>query len=61
MPALTLQAFVHRDKLFTWQLYASKPNGASTFPSYGIEFVKTMRNTIVSAMPSDWNWGIYAN
>ena len=52
---------MHRDKLFTWQLYASKPNGASTFPSYGIEFVKTMRNTIVSAMPSDWNWGIYAN
>ena len=58
---LTLQAFVHRDKLFVWQLYAAKPKGASTFPASGIPWIKALRNTIVSAMPSDWNWGIYAN
>lgn len=54
-------AFVHRDKLFTFQCYASKPSSASSFPSYGVSFVTKMRDTIISNMPSDWAYGIYAN
>lgn len=54
-------AYPHRDKLFTLQLYASKPKDASTFPSYGRPFITSMRSTIIDKQPADWPYGMYAN
>ncbi|KAK1223162.1 hypothetical protein PQX77_013967 [Marasmius sp. AFHP31] len=54
-------AFVRRDTLFTWQLYASSSNGQPPYPEDGFTFVDGVVNSIVGSMPSDWDYSAYAN
>lgn len=54
-------AFVHRDSIFTWQLYASSPTMSPPFPDSGFDFLDDLVGNFTSAMPSDWKYGAYLN
>ncbi|GAA5992204.1 hypothetical protein JCM11641_001014, partial [Rhodosporidiobolus odoratus] len=43
-------SFGHRDKLVTWQFYASSPTYGLPWPEEGIDFVQGMFDTIVDGM-----------
>ncbi|EEB87939.1 hypothetical protein MPER_14494, partial [Moniliophthora perniciosa FA553] len=58
--AVDSSAFGRRDSLLTMQLYASAGQ-ASGFPQDAFTFLDGLVQTMTSAMPSDWNYGAYAN
>ncbi|KAI3599207.1 glucooligosaccharide oxidase [Moniliophthora roreri] len=58
--AVDSTAFGRRDSLLTMQLYASAGK-ASSFPQDAFTFLDGLVQTMTSAMPSDWNYGAYAN
>ncbi|KAK1223161.1 hypothetical protein PQX77_013966 [Marasmius sp. AFHP31] len=54
-------AFVRRDALFAWQLYASSSNYQPPYPDEGFTFVDGAVNSIVGSMPGDWDYSAYTN
>ncbi|KAL0060092.1 hypothetical protein AAF712_013137 [Marasmius tenuissimus] len=54
-------AFVRRDTLFTWQLYASSSDNQPPYPEEGFTFVDGVVNSIVGSMPNDWDYSAYTN
>ncbi|KAL0057742.1 hypothetical protein AAF712_015607 [Marasmius tenuissimus] len=54
-------AFVRRDTLFTWQLYASSSNNEPPYPEEGFTFVNGAVDSIVKSMPSNWDYSAYTN
>ncbi|KAH8827633.1 hypothetical protein DL96DRAFT_1708964 [Flagelloscypha sp. PMI_526] len=49
-------AFVRRDLLFNFQLYASSSNNKPPYPDAGFTFVDGMLNSIVNKESQDWNY-----
>ncbi|KAK4700590.1 hypothetical protein P7C70_g5653, partial [Phenoliferia sp. Uapishka_3] len=56
-------SFAHRDKLLTFQMYASSPTSAPPFPDEGFTFLQGAYDSIVNPMSSVWgdDWGAYVN
>jgi len=44
-------AFVRRDTLFTWQLYASSADNNPPYPEEGFSFVDGERHCVLSPLP----------
>jgi hypothetical protein len=61
--SLTSSSFAHRNKLLTFQMYASSPTYANPYPAAGIDFVNGMYNAVVQPMLSAWGstYGAYVN
>ncbi|KAL0572838.1 hypothetical protein V5O48_009128 [Marasmius crinis-equi] len=59
--AVDSTAFVRRDTLFTWQLYASSSNNQPPYPEEGFTFVDGVVKSVVGSMPSDWDYSAYTN
>ncbi|KAF9263809.1 FAD-binding domain-containing protein [Marasmius fiardii PR-910] len=53
-------SFARRDGLLTMQVYASSGD-RMPFPTGGYTFIDGVINSMVSTMPSSWNYGAYAN
>ncbi|KAL0057741.1 hypothetical protein AAF712_015606 [Marasmius tenuissimus] len=54
-------AFVRRDTLFTWQLYASSSNNEPPYPEEGFTFVNGAVDSLVKSMPNNWDYSAYTN
>ncbi|GAA5930349.1 hypothetical protein JCM1841_005882 [Sporobolomyces salmonicolor] len=54
--SLSDSSFGHRDKLLTFQMYASSPTYGQPYPEDGVSFVQGMYDTIVDGMTSIGAW-----